>query len=233
MDNNQTNNMSKLIFNNAAYVNTDTFSNCIKLAPEENYVDTIYRNQLYSGQTPKTIKVKNNCVTAFMLPAQTLFTDSTVGGNFVASTVDTNIPGNTIVNVSVAYTGTYKGVSNTPVYTITINGTNATYTLTILTPDTPPTTSDKTIALANRTNTTINKTSLAYTDVDGLDTVTSARFTGDVSKLYTDAAFTTLYVAGTELPIDTFTLYYKAPSQDAASTYQVEFNVKASGVWST
>ena len=44
---------------------------------------------------------------------------------------------------------------------------------------------------------------------------------------------TTAYVWGTELPIDTFTLYYKAPDIDAASSYVVTYDVKASGIWST
>ena len=65
--------MSKLIFQNAAFVNTDTFPTCIKLAPEDNYVDTIYRNTVYTGQAPKIIRVKNSCVTPFTLPVQTLF----------------------------------------------------------------------------------------------------------------------------------------------------------------
>lgn len=224
--------MSKLIFQNAAFVNTDTFPTCIKLAPEDNYVDTIYRNTVYTGQAPKIIRVKNSCVTPFTLPVQTLFTDSINGGNFVATTVSTNIPANSTVDVPVGYTGTYKGTSNNPSYTITINGTNATYVLTILTPDTAPVTYDKTIALANRVGTVITKSSLSFTDADGDDTVDGVRFTGDVSKLFIDSGYVTPYVSGTELTMNTFALYYKAPSQDAASTYQVDYNVKANGVWS-
>lgn len=96
--------------------------------------------------------------------------------------------------------------------------------------DSPPVTQDNTINLTNRTNTTVTSSNLIYSDPNS-DPVTNVRFFGDVSKLYTDSGFTTQYVANTELPIS-FTLYFKAPDQDAAATYQVQYNVKANGVWS-
>ena len=97
--------------------------------------------------------------------------------------------------------------------------------------DSPPVTQDNTINLANRTNTTVTSSNLIYSDPNS-DPVTNVRFFGDVSKLYTDSGLTTQYVANTELPIN-FTLYFKAPDQDAAATYQVQYNVKANGVWSS
>lgn len=99
-------------------------------------------------------------------------------------------------------------------------------------PDTAPTTSDVTLSLSNRENYTITNSTLIYNDVDGVGTVTNVRFSGDVSRLYTNAGHTTPYVANTELPIN-FTLYYKAPNQDAVANYSVQYNVKANGVWST
>lgn len=224
--------MSKLIFNSAAYVNTDTYGTCVKLQPSTNYTDTIFRNIAYVGQTPKTIKVVNSCVTPYTLTPQNIFTDALNGGDFVASVGTTSLPAFTTVDVPVAYTGTYKGTNNSPSYTITINGSTATYSLSILTPDSAPTTQDNTITLNNRIDTVVTKNSLIYADPDG-DVVDKVRFLGDVSKLYTDVGRTALYVAGTELDIATFTLYYKAPNQDTASTFQPTYNVKANGVWST
>ena len=124
-----------------------------------------------------------------------------------------------------------SGNNNNPVYNLSLNGSTATCTLTILTPDSPPVTQDNTINLANRTNTTVTSSNLIYSDPNS-DPVTNVRFFGDVSKLYTDSGFTTQYVANTELPIN-FTLYFKAPDQDASATYQAQYNVKANGVWSS
>lgn len=223
--------MSNLIFYVAAFINTDTYGTCIALQTGTNYTDTIFRNTLYTGQTPKYITVVNSCNTAFTVPTQTLYISNENGGNFTASINATNIPGNTTVNIPVIYNGTYKGVSNSPSFTINLNGSSATYTLIVQTPDSPPVTQDNTINLTNRQNTTVSSLNLIYSDPNS-DPVTHVRFTGDVSKLYTDAGHTTLYVANTELPIN-FTLYFKAPNQDAAANYSVQYNVKANGVWST
>ena len=97
--------------------------------------------------------------------------------------------------------------------------------------DNPPITKDKVVTLYDTDNFILTKDILLYQDIDG-DKITHVRFFGDVSKLYTDSGFTTQYVANTELPIN-FTLYFKAPDQDASATYQVQYNVKANGVWSS
>lgn len=222
--------MSNLIFNNASKI--DVISECLKLQPGTNYADTVMRGTTYMGQTPKTVKVVNTCSTAFLLSATTLFTDVVSGGNFVATTVATNILGNTTVDVPVSYTGSLLNPVASKAYPITLNGSSATYTLTIQTPDSPPTTQDNTVNLANRTNSVITKSNLIYNDINGIETVTGVRFTGDVSRLFTDTGMTVPYVAGTELTLSTFALYYKAPLQDAASTYSVGYNVKADGIWS-
>lgn len=222
--------MSNLIFYIAAYVDTDTYGDCIKLQPGTNYTDTIIRDTLYTGQTPKYITIVNTCNTAYAVPAQTLHTFSENGGNFSLSISSTNIPGNSTVNIPVIYNGTYKGVSNNPSFTIYLNSSTATFTFTVQTPDSPPVTQDNTINLTNRQNTTVTSLNLIYSDPNS-DPVTHVRFTGDVSRLYTNAGHTTLYVANTELPIN-FTLYFKAPDQDALANYSVQYNVKANGVWS-
>ena len=223
--------MSNLIFINAAKI--DVIGECLKLQTGTNYTDSIYRNTVYAGQTPKSVKIVNSCSTAFTLPATTLFTDATGGGNFVATTVSTLIPAMTTTDVLVSYTGSNKNPLASNVYPIVLNGSTANYTLTIMTPDSPPTTQDNTISLGNRVPTTVSKLSLIYADINGNETVTGVRFTGDVSRLYTDTGRTIPYVAGTELVMDTFALYYKAFDQDPVGTYTVGYNVKADGIWST
>ena len=98
-------------------------------------------------------------------------------------------------------------------------------------PDSKPVTQDVNLPLANRESKTLSSLDLIYSDPDG-DPITNVRFIGDTSRLYTDSGYTNNYVSGTELPI-TFVLYYKAPDQDALYSYQVQYNVKANGVWSS
>ena len=62
--------MAHLIFQVAAYVNTDTYEGCIKLEQGTNYSDTIFRNNNYIGQTPKNIVIVNQCNTGFNVNAQ-------------------------------------------------------------------------------------------------------------------------------------------------------------------
>ena len=209
----------------------DTYADCIELGTGVNYSDSIIKDYVYTGQSQKTIKVVNNCSTSFVLNSQTLFSELAGGSNFVASIGSTTIPGNTTVDVPVYYNGSYKGSLLSLNYTITINGTTANYNLNVIIPDVAPVTQDSTIKLSNRENKIISSTDLIYSDSNG-DPITNVRFFGDVSKLYTDSGFTTQYVANTELPIG-FTLYFKAPDQDASASYQVSYNVKANGVWSS
>ena len=209
----------------------DTYADCIELVTGINYSDSIIKDYVYTGQSSKTIKVVNNCNTSFVLNSQTLFSESTVGSNFVASIGSTTIPGNTTVDVPVYYNGSYKGDLLSLNYVITINGTTANYNINVIIPDVAPVTQDSTIELANRENKIISSTDLIYSDANG-DPITNVRFIGDTSKLFTDSGYTTQYVSGTELPI-TFVLYYKAPDQDPSYSYQIQYNVKANGVWSS
>ena len=209
----------------------DTYADCIELRTGINYSDSIIKDYVYTGQSSKTIKVVNNCSTSFVLNSQTLFSESTIGSNFVASIGSTTIPGNTTVDVPVYYNGSYKGSMLSLNYTITINDTTANYTINVIIPDVAPVTQDSTIELSNRENKIISSTDLIYSDANG-DPITNVRFIGDTSKLFTDSGYTTQYVSGTELPI-TFVLYYKAPDQDPLYSYQIQYNVKANGVWSS
>ena len=192
--------------------------------------DIVHVTYGQTGQSSKTIKVVNNCNTSFVLNSQTLFSESTVGSNFVASIGSTTIPGNTTVDVPVYYNGSYKGDLLSLNYVITINGTTANYNINVIIPDVAPVTQDSTIELANRENKIISSTDLIYSDLNG-DPITNVRFIGDTSRLFTDSGHTVQYISGTELPI-TFILYYKAPDQDPLYSYQIQYNVKANGVWS-
>lgn len=224
--------MANIIFQVGAKI--DTIENCIELVVGQNYSDIIYRNNAYTNTLAGTkLKIRNKCGSSFNIGAQNIFTDTTSGGNFIASIGGITVPGNTTVDVDIRYSGTYKGVNNSPTYTVTVNNTSRNYSLTVLNPDTPPVTSNSTVTLLNRTNTTINKNNLIFSDVDGNDTITGVRFTGDTSKLFTNAAMTTQYISGTELDLATFTLYFKAPDTDASNTYTIQYDVKASGVWSS
>lgn len=209
----------------------DTYADCIKLGTGVNYSDSIIKDYVYTGQSSKTIKVVNNCSTSFVLNAQTIFSEAAEGSNFVASIGSTTIPGNTTVDVPVYYNGSYKGSSLSLNYTITINGTTANYTINVIIPDVAPVTQDSIIELSNRENKIISSADLIYSDLNG-DPITNVRFIGGTSRLFTDLGYTTQYISGTELPIN-FILYFKAPDQDAVATYQVQYNVKANGVWSS
>ena len=208
----------------------DTYADCIELVTGINYSDSIIKDYVYTGQSSKTIKVVNNCSTSFVLNSQTLFSESTVGSNFVASIGSTTIPGNTTVDVPVYYNGSYKGDLLSLNYVITINGTTANYNINVIIPDVAPVTQDSTIELANRENKIISSTDLIYSDLNG-DPITNVRFIGNTSRLFTDSGHTVQYISGTELPI-TFILYYKAPDQDPLYSYQIRYYVKANGVWS-
>lgn len=216
---------NKLIFIVAPKV--FTYGECIKLAPGQTYTDIIYKDLNYTGVTPKFVTVVNTCNKEFTVPATTLFTYN----GFTASIADTVVPANQTVNIPVIYNGTYTGnAPETLRGTISINGSTANYEVTVKLQDRPPVTQDNTINLNNREDAIVTSVNLIYSDPDD-DPVTNVRFTGDVSRLFTDPGRTVPYVAGTELPIS-FTLYFKAPDQDPEYRYEVTYAVKANGVWS-
>ena len=45
----------------------DTIGNCIKVVNTSTYTDTITKNQQYNNVSTKSIRVVNNCNTAFLL----------------------------------------------------------------------------------------------------------------------------------------------------------------------
>lgn len=217
---------NKLIFIVGSKV--DVYADCVKLKNGQTYTDSIYKDLEYTGQTPQYITVVNTCTSSFTIPTTTLFT---LDGGFTASINSTVVPGNGEVRIPVIYRGTYNGTAPaTKTGSITLNGSSTTYNVNVLLQDRPPVTQDNTVRLANREDAVVTKNNLIYSDPDG-DAITHVRFNGDVSRLFTDSAKTQVYVAGTELPIG-FTLYFKAPDQDAESTFTTTYEVKANNKWS-
>ena len=117
-------------------------------------------------------------------------------------------------------------------FTISVENVNVLpYVITVSEINQPPVSENNVLRLGNRQNKTITKTDLIYSDPDN-DPITHVKFTGDVSRLYTDSDMLVPYTSGSELPIE-FTLYYKAPDVDDESTYNVNYSVKAGNDWSS
>ena len=206
----------------------DTIGNCIKVVNTSTYTDTITKNQQYNNVSTKSIRVVNNCNTAFLLSGKTLFTQQdNLGSTFTASINATTISANTTVDIPVYYNGVYKGTDISPVYTFTLNGYNITYNLNINIPDTLGDINDFTISLNNRQNYTFKVIDFTshYSDIDG-DTISSVYFYGNVNNLrYNNIG----YVENTEIPISDIQagkVVFNAPNQDALSSININYKVK-------
>ena len=206
----------------------NTIGNCITVNNTSSYTDTIIKNQQYNNVSTKSIRVINNCNTAFLLSGKTLFTQQdNLGSTFTASINDTIIGANATVDIPVYYNGIYKGTDISPVYTFTLNGYNITYNLNINIPDTLGDISDFTVSLNNRQNYTFKVLDFTshYSDIDG-DTISSVYFYGNVSNLrYNNIG----YVENTEIPISDIQagkVVFNAPNQDALSSININYKVK-------
>ena len=206
----------------------NTIGNCIKVVNTSTYTDTITKNQQYNNVSTKSIRVVNNCNTAFLLSGKTLFTQQdNLGSTFTASINDTTISANTTVDIPVYYNGVYKGTDISPVYTFTLNGYNITYNLNINIPDTLGDINDFTISLNNRQNYTFKVIDFTshYSDIDG-DTISSVYFYGNVNNLrYNNIG----YVENTEIPISDIQagkVVFNAPNQNALSSININYKIK-------
>ena len=206
----------------------NTIGNCITVNNTSSYTDTIIKNQQYNNVSTKSIRVVNNCNTAFLLSGKTLFTQQdNLGSTFTASINDTNIGANATVDIPIYYNGVYKGTDISPIYTFTLNGYNITYNLNINIPDTLGDISDFTVSLNNRQNYTFKVLDFTshYSDIDG-DTISSVYFYGNVSNLrYNNIG----YVENTEIPISDVQagkVVFNAPNQDALSSININYKVK-------
>ena len=206
----------------------DTIGNCIKIVNTSTYTDTITKNQQYNNVSTKSIKVINNCNTAFLLSGKTLFTQQdNLGSTFTASINATNIGANATVDIPIYYNGVYKGTDISPVYIFTLNGYNITYNLNINIPDTLGDISDFTVSLNNRQNYTFKVLDFTshYSDIDG-DTISSVYFYGNVNNLrYNNIS----YAENTEIPISDIQagkVVFNAPNQDALSSININYKIK-------
>ena len=206
----------------------NTIGNCIKVVNTSTYTDTITKNQQYNNVSTKSIRVVNNCNTAFLLSGKTLFIQQdNLGSTFTASINATTISANTTVDIPVYYNGVYKGTDISPVYTFTLNGYNITYNLNINIPDTLGDINDFTISLNNRQNYTFKVLDFTshYSDIDG-DTISSVYFYGNVNNLrYNNIG----YVENTEIPISDIQagkVVFNAPNQNALSSININYKIK-------
>lgn len=208
-------------------VNVDTVEKCIKITGTDGNALNINSN-ITKGVTVNqiigTIRYTNECASEMEVP-ELVFIDE---DGIKVSVPHTIVPANTNKDASIVISGNYVGnkqqiVGRRDNNTVTVN-------VTIPATNQKPVTKPVTITLANRQNTEVKEVNLDWLDADR-DALQAVRFTGDVSRLFTDMQRTVPYVAGTELP-PTFTLYYKAPDQDAESTYTLNYDVKAGNEWS-
>ena len=195
--------MAKIIFDVAKAA--DVYGHCVSTV-DSAFTDTIRKGINYNNVTPRHIALNNTCGTAFTIEAGTLLSDN----GFTISVENVNVAANSTTN---------QGQTVLP-YIITITEVNQ-----------PPVSENNVLRLGNRQNKTITKIDLIYSDPDN-DPITHVKFTGDVSRLYTDSNMLVPYTSGTALPIE-FTLYYKAPDVDDESTYNVNYSVKAGNDWSS
>ena len=208
----------------------DTIGVCIVPDNSAPYTDTIIKNFNYSDTVQKSIKVVNQCGTAFSLSAITLFEQSDAFGSTFKATIDTtNIPANATVNIPVKYNGIYKGNDLTPAFTFMLNGRNIQYNLTVTVPDTVGVISNFTKNKNNRENYVFKTTDFTshYSDVDG-DTIQSVSFSGNVASLRYNNI---LYVENTEIPLSDIglgKLKHVAPLQNAVSNISFTYKVKDS-----
>lgn len=172
----------KIIFNVSA--KELIIGECVKLLPNKNYTDTVEKDFEYTGEDQITISFRNFCQKQFSVPELTLFTDNSLGGNFVAKVDAFSIGPLQEINQKVSYYGIYKGSKINPIYNIALNGIQATYKLNITVPaiNTPPVTSDITIELDNLQSYTftINDFKNHFTDIDG-DDIDAVIISGDTS----------------------------------------------------
>ena len=218
--------MAKIIFDVAKAA--DVYGHCVS-AVDSTFTDTIRKGINYNNVTPRHITLNNTCETAFIIEAGTLLSDY----GFTISVENVNVVANSTTNVPLIYNGTYAGTSNklTGNFSLNQGQTTIPYVITVSEVNQPPISENNVLRLSNRQNKTITKTDLIYSDPDN-DPITHVKFTGDVSRLYTDSNMLVPYTSGTELPIE-FTLYYKAPDVDDESAYNVNYSVKAGNDWSS
>lgn len=210
----------------------DTLDKCIIPVNNTTYLDSINKSFDYVDHSQYSITVNNGCGTAFVLPAQVLFTQvDNLGSTFEASIKDTVIPANTTIQVPVYYNGIYNGVQTDPTYTFVLNGVTINYKLLIIIPDTLGSIVEFTINLGNRVDRVFTPSDFTthFTDPNG-DTIVKVYLLGDVNTITFNNA---PYVANTPVTMQDIQLgklKHVAPNIDPYNSvtglyYKVEDNL--------
>lgn len=210
---------------------TMTVVDCVKLTPAVNYTDSIVQGQDYINVTQTAISVINMCSVPFTISGKTLFSDTTNGGNFVASVGGFTILPQQTINVPVVYNGMYLGSNLNPNYTISINGVSSNYALVVTVPqqNNPPVVTDIGINLQNRQLYTFTLLDFVnhFADVDG-DTLDAVMADGTTTGLMLGGV---PYVSGTWVTVSEINngdFKYQAPDTDAYTDFSVIWKAKDS-----
>lgn len=144
---------------------------CVKLNPNINYNDGIIQGHDYQNISHITISIINVCSVPFNIIGMNLFSDTSNGGNFVASINNFSIGANQVLDIPVYYNGIYLGTNLAPNYQISINGNTAIYSLSVSVPQInhPPLANDIIFDLDNRVDKVlgIDVFLTHFSDIDG------------------------------------------------------------------
>lgn len=233
----------------------DTSGNCIRISSDSttsfNY--TIDKNKTYNEVSIGKIKYNNACGGEITIPKKYIYNENGIE----IFTKEVSIAGNSIVEVDLLLSGTYRGNENSIEGSKTINFIPIHYNIKINKPVTPPntdpvtppvnntpappstdhiprTTGDIIKESSNRTNILLNSTDFngKYVDEDG-DSLEAIQIMGDMTKL----KYNGRVLSGEELVIDNdlnnINIEYLAKDTDEASEEEYVFRVKTKGVWSS
>lgn len=223
--------MHKIIFNISAKI--PTLPECVKLAPNNGYTDSVIKDFDYTGETGVSVSFANACGQPFTVPSFTIFTDTENGGNLEVKINSFTIGAGQTVNIPVRYYGIMKADSLTKNFIFTFNGTSSSFTLNITHPVVthPPVIQTIDMVLENRTNKTFSLADFTpyYSDVDGhaLDAVL---LTGDLSRFRLNGQAITSPAEIDVYDIDNGGFVYLAPDTNDEYNVIIQLRVRdASG----
>ena len=206
-----------------------TLADCVKLKAGQSYSATIVQGDDYNGNSGVNLVFNNFCSEAFTVPSIDWFTDTVDGGNFRAYTDSFIILPNQEKSIPLKFIGTYLSDVTSHVYTLTLNGVNNTFTLTITIPveNNPPIISNFSKLLENRAEYTFLLTDFTskYNDIDG-NALDGVIISGDTSNFVLKGF---PLVSGTEITpthISSGYLKYVSPNVNPQSQSTVTWYAK-------
>ena len=208
-----------------------TLADCVKLKAGQSYSATIVQGDDYNGNSGVNLVFNNFCSEAFTVPSIDWFTDTIDGGNFRAYTDSFIILPNQEKSIPLKFIGTYLSDVTSHVYTLTLNGVNNTFTLTITIPveNNPPIVTNFSKLLENRAEYTFLLTDFTskYSDIDG-NPLDGVIISGDTSNFRLQGL---PLVSGTEITpsqISSGYLKYVSPNVNTQSQSTVTWVAKDS-----